>query len=900
MNIYAALGVQEVADRLLLVDGHSAVFRSFYAIPDLTTAAGEPVNAVYGFARTLLMALRAYPSRYVAVAFDAEGKTVRHEEFAPYKANRKEMPPSLAQQLPRVRQLVEALGILALEVPRYEADDVMATLSGLAVERGKPVLHLTGDKDMAQLVSDRVFLLRPGRRPGEGLELLDRAGVQEKWGVAPEQIVDFLALVGDASDNVPGVRGVGEKTARRLLAEHGTLEAAVEAAGRLANRRLRTALAGARDQLEEARQLLRLRRAPVGVGLEDCVPRPLDPPAVAELLRLLEFRTLLAELKLEPAADADCHLVLTEAEFSQLVRRLETVEEFALDLETTGRDPLTADIVGVALAVVPGQGYYVPVAHAYPGAPSQLPLDQVLAGLRPLLAAPRPRIIGQNLKYDLEVLARHGVEVQGVGFDAMLAHWLLRPDAPSHSLEAVARDELGLRVRSYRELLAAAGEASMAEVPLDRAGAYAAQDAEVVCRLRPALTERLRQARLLDLFDEVEVPLVEVLSWMERRGVLVDPQVLREQGKEVEILLERVREEMFALAGEPFNPSSVPQVRRVLFDRLGLPVVARTRTGPSTNTHVLRELAARHELPAKLIAYRELEKLRNTYIDKLPEYVHPRTGRVHTSFNQTGTATGRLSSSEPNLQNIPARHAVGVDIRRAFVAPRGRLLLAADYSQVELRILAHLSGDRRLADVFHRGEDLHRRTAAELFGVDPAQVDARQRAVAKRVNFGIVYGISPYGLARDLGISQQEAKLYIDRFFAAYPQVRDYLNRAVAEAEAAGCATTLLGRRRPLPGLASRDNRRRAYDRRNAVNTPIQGSAADLMKLAMLRLHRAWEAGRLPADMILQIHDELIFEVDHVAAAEVGEEVRRVMEGVWQLRVPLRVDLKTGENWGQL
>jgi len=900
MNIYQALGIREVPERLLLVDGHSALFRSFYAIPELSTSRGEPVNAVYGFLRTLLMALRQYPSRYLAVAFDAGGVTVRHQEFAAYKATRKEMPEPLSVQIPRVKELLDVLGVARLELPGYEADDIMATLTRRAEAQGLSVLLLTGDKDMAQLVSQRVYLLRPGRKPSEGLTLLDPQGVKEKFGVPPERIVDLLALVGDASDNVPGVKGIGDKTAKELLSRFGSLEEILEGVDEVRNRRAAQALRAHREEALLSKELVRLREVELGVEPSDLTPREIVPEELEAFLSQLEFKSILAELKVRETPRLSFRLVTSREGLAELVARLKGAEEFSLDLETTGVDPFTCRIVGIALAIRPYEGYYIPTGHSYPGAPDQLPLEEVLTALRPLLEGERPRVIGQNIKYDLEVLSRYGIQVKGIAFDAMVAHWLLHPHAPSHALEVIVREELGERVQSYKELLAEGGEGEMCQVPLERAGRYAAEDAEVVCRLRRPLTDKLREAGLLSLFQEVEVPLIEVLAWMERRGVLLDPEVLTEQGKELEVMLERLRGELFSLAGCEFNPDSVPQVREVLYRRLKLPVLARTKTGPSTDSQVLRELSAYHELPGKLIAYRELEKLRNTYIEKLPRCVNPNTGRIHTSFNQTGTATGRLSSSDPNLQNIPARHEVGVDIRRAFVAPPGRLLLAADYSQIELRILAHLSGDERLIEAFRRGEDLHRRTAAEIFGVPQEKVDGRMRTVAKRVNFGIVYGISPYGLARDLGITQEEAKIFIDRFFSAYPKVREFIAQRVEEARRTGYARTILGRRRPLPGLSSQDRRRQGYDRRNAINTPIQGSAADLMKLAMLRLHRLWEGGRLPADMILQIHDELIFEVDEGEVETAQRVVRDAMEGVWELKAPLKVDIKLGKNWGEL
>jgi len=901
MNIYGALGIRDVPERLLVVDGHSALYRAFYAIPDLTTSQGEPVNALYGFVRILLKVLRDYPARYVVVALDVAGPTVRHQAYPAYKATRKPMPDPLAVQVPRVAEILEAFGISSLAVPGYEADDVMATLSWAAEREGIPVLHLTGDKDMAQLVSDRVTLLRPGRGPADRLAELGRDAIVERYGVPPERIVDLLALEGDSTDNVPGVQGIGEKTARELLREHGSLDAVLDAAGTIRNKRVANALTAHRADALLSRELVTLREVPLPVGLADCAPKPVEPERLRAVLEGFEFRSILAELVPQPEAPkGQYEVVLTEDAFAGLLSRLSEADEFALDLETTGTDPLTTGIVGVAVAAEPDHAWYIPVGHAYPGVPAQLPLARVLDGLRPLLEGESPRLIGQNLKYDLQVLASHGIAARGVAFDAMIAHWLLRPDTPAHGLDAIARSELGVKVQTYKELLAGGGESGIHEVPLERAARYSGEDATVVCRLRPGLTAKLRDAGLEPLFDEVEIPLIEVLRQMERRGVLLDTDVLQEQGKELEVLLANLRGTLFSLAGGPFNPNSTPQVREILYGKLKLPVVGRTKTGPSTDAFVLRELSAHHEFPGQLAAYRELEKLRNTYIEKLPACVHPTTGRVHTSFNQTGTATGRLSSSDPNLQSIPAGHEAGVDIRRAFVAPPGRVLLGADYSQIELRILAHFSQDEALIAAFERGEDLHRRTASALFNVPPEEVDGPMRTIAKRVNFGIIYGISPYGLARDLRIPQAEAKGHIDRFFQAYPKVGPFLEGLIEEARQTGEARTLLGRRRPLPGLAAGDRRGTGADQRNAINTPIQGSAADLMKLAMLRLHQAWREGELPAEMILQIHDELVFETDERDAYRATRMVKEIMEGVGDLRVSLRVEVKTGRNWGEI
>ncbi len=898
MSLLQALGLEDAPQRLLLVDAHSSLYRSFHALPELTTSSGQPVQAVYGLLRTLLMALRQYPSRYLAVVFDPAGPTVRHEVFPQYKATRKEMPESLAAQLPRAKKLLDVLGVCRMEMPRYEADDVMAALVERAREAGVPALLLTGDKDMAQLVDEGVMLLRPGRRPTDRLELMDAARVVERFGVPPERMVDLLALVGDSSDNVPGVRGIGEKGARQLLARYGSLDEVLQEAQGLSNRRLGEALRRGREDALRSRELVRLQTPELEVELSALVPKEWDGDALQRELQELEFRSIISELALGVATDRrECRLVLDERELAELVAELSRAEALSLDLETTSTDPLCASIVGVAVAVRPGAGWYVPVGHEGPAAPVQLSVERVLEALRPVLEGESPRVWGQNLKYEVQVLARYGIELRGISFDAMLAHWLLHPDGHSHGLEAIAQEELGEMMQSYQELVQ--GEESISHIAPERAAAYAVGDAEVVCRLHEPLMRKLREGELDKLLVEVELPLVDVLARMERTGILLDVDELRRQGTELEIMLEHLREELFSLAGGPFNPGSVPQVREVLYERLGLPVLSRTKTGPSTDAQVLRELAVRHEFPDKLIAYRELEKLRNTYVEKLPAHVHPETGRVHTSFNQTGTATGRLSSSDPNLQNIPSRHEVGVDIRRAFVAPRGQLFLSADYSQVELRLLAHLSADEALQEDFRQGEDLHRRTAARLFGVAASEVDERMRNTAKRVNFGIVYGISPYGLARDLGIPQGRAKDLIDRFFAAYPGIKPFLDRLVVEADRRGYACTLLGRRRPL-SAARRDRRSRGIDARNAVNSPIQGSAADVIKLAMLEMYRGWSRGELEADMVLQVHDSLMFEVDALEAERVGEEVRQIMENVLELTVPLQVEVKTGPCWGEL
>jgi DNA polymerase-1 len=896
--------------RVLLFDGNSFAYRAFYAVSELSTRDGRPVNALFGFWKLFQRIVRSFPSAYVGVAFDAGGRTFRHELLSAYKATRREMPEDLAAQMPLIRSLLLSLGIPVTEKEGVEADDLLAALARGAARSGKTVLIATSDKDLAQLVGERIALLRPSGRGAEGeVEVLDAAGVVARFGVLPERIVDFLALVGDTSDNVPGVPGVGEKTAAKLLGEFGTLDAVLEHAHEVRNVRVRDSLKAHAEAAHLAQRLVTLDEATwVGDPLEACRLRGVDLPRLESFLRDVEFQSLLRELKLEelsPTATdqpegerADYRPVLERSDLERLVADLTKVEAFAIDLETTSLDPIRAEIVGIALSSRPGEGYYIPVGHDYLGAPAQLPLSDVVLALRPLIEAEPPRLIGQNLKYDLVVLRRHGLRPRGISFDTMIASHLARPDARSHSLAEVARVYLGYRVQTYEELAGKGGQ--IASVSVEKATFYAAEDAEIAHRLVAPLRRALEEVGATKLFEDVEVPLVSVLARMEEAGILVDREVLSAQGAEIRAKLHRIEEDLFDIAGERFNPSSPKQVALVLFDHLKLPVLERTKTGPSTSASVLSELAAQHPLPGKLLDHRELEKLLNTYIERLPEAINPATGRVHTSFHQTSTATGRLSSSDPNLQNIPIRTEVGERIRRAFVAPDGWCLVGADYSQIELRVLGHLSQDEALIETFRAGKDLHRMMAARIFGLPEDAVTPKLRDAAKRINFGILYGISPYGLARELGIPQEQARAYIERFFAAFPKAKEKMDLMVEEATQRGYAETLLGRRRPLPNLTSRNVGLRNFDRRNAINTPIQGSAADLIKLAMLAIDRAAEAGDLKARMLLQIHDELLFEVPQEARDEAKAKIKRLMETVMDLAVPLEVAVKSGANWSEV
>ncbi|MFC2105379.1 DNA polymerase I [Candidatus Bipolaricaulota bacterium] len=895
--------------RLLLIDGHSLAYRAFYGIPDLTSGTGQPVGAVFGFWRALMMMMRSFPSEHVAVAFDASGPTFRHDMYGDYKANRSPMPEELRSQIPLIEQLLQIMGIPVFSVPGVEADDVMASLATKAAGCGLKSFIATSDKDLAQLVDDNISLLRPSRRGADSSQhVLDAYGVEAKYGVPPARIVDLLALVGDSSDNVPGVPSVGEKTALKLLQQFETLDGVLSSADKVGNRRVSENLVAHADDARLARRLIRLKTdVDVGDVPASCRLRGIDEDALASTLAELGFSSSLAELGLEPSVQArpqappvaaDYSAILTTKQLASLVSDLSRADVLSIDLETTGQNPHEAEIVGIAVSLQPLIGYYIPIGHDTLDAPPQLELDVVLEALRPFIEAETPQLIGQNIKYDLIILQRYGLNPDGIRFDAMIASHLTQPEERRHNLETIASAVLGCSVSSYEDVAGKGG--SFAAVPIDRATNYAAEDAEVVQRLHEPLLERLQTQSLMPLFESVEMPLVSVLARMESNGILLDCDVLASQGDEIRKELEIVESDLYDIAGETFNPNSPKQVAEVLFERLGLPVLTKTKTGPSTSAQVLSRLAELHPLPGKLMTYRELKKLLTTYIDQLPKAVNPRTGRIHSSFHQASTATGRLSSSAPNLQNIPTRTEIGGRIRRAFIASPGFVLVAADYSQIELRLLAHFSEDEGLIEGFDSGMDLHRLTASHVFGLPESEVTDQLRDAAKRINFGILYGISPFGLGRELRIPQSEAKAYIERFFSAYPRAKETIDHMIETATKKGYAETLLGRRRPLPNLGSRNVQQRNYDQRNAVNTPIQGSAADLIKLAMIRIDERIRTENPSLKMTLQIHDELVFEVPESLLESSIAMIRDGMENVYRLNLPLTTKVSTGANWGDL
>jgi DNA polymerase I len=906
-----ALRIPSASDpkRLLIVDGHSWAYRAYYGILDLTSGTGQPVGAIFGFWRALVQMMRSFPSDHIAVTFDAPGPTFRHNMYPKYKQNRSPMPEELRSQIPLIKRLLDELGVPVFCLPGVEADDVMGALAIQSAESGFKSLIASSDKDLAQLVNEDVSLLRPaGRGIESSQQILDAFGVEAKYGVPPERIVDLLSLIGDTSDNVPGVPSVGQKTAQKLLQQFETLEGVLASAEKVGNRRVATNLVTYADDARLAQDLIRLKTdLELGDIPTDCQLRGINMEALVSSLTEFGFSSVLDELGQAPSVqelveappvDVEYSAILTLEQLEAVVSDISNSDVVSIDLETTSKDPHQAEIVGIALSQQPLVGYYIPIGHNTLDAPAQLDLSLVLETLRPFLENEKPQLIGQNIKYDLIILKRYGLNPAGVGFDAMIASHLTHPEERRHNLESIARSVLGCSVIGYADV--AGKDGSFAAVAVEEATNYAAEDAEIIQRLREPLLKQLQTQGVQSLFESVEMPLVPVLATMEANGIILDSHVLDAQGNEIRKELEILEADLFDMAGETFNPNSPKQVAEILFFRLGLPILAKTKTGPSTSAQVLTRLAELHPLPGKLITHRELRKLLSTYIDQLPKAVNPITGRIHSSFHQTSTATGRLSSSDPNLQNIPTRTDIGGRIRNAFIAAPEHMFVAADYSQIELRLLAHFSQDDRLLEGFHSGIDLHRLTASHVFGLPEHEVTDQLRDAAKRINFGILYGISPFGLGRELRIPQSEAKGYIDRFFEAYPKAKDTLDQLVEIATKKGYAETLMGRRRPLPNLTARNMQQRNFDRRNAVNTPIQGSAADLIKLAMIHIDAIIRDRQLPMKMILQIHDELVFEVPAAHLESTIAVVRDGMENVYPLSLPLTTKVSTGTNWGEL
>ncbi len=882
---------------LCLIDGTALAYRSYYAFVrrPLVNSKGENVSAVFGVADKLLSLLEELDPDYIAVAFDTPEPTFRHEAYKDYKATREEPPDDMIPQFSIIEELVETFGIPAVKLPGYEADDVIGTLAVKARREDVRVVIVAGDKDFFQLVGDGITVLDPYKK----IEYTEDV-VEEVFGVGPSRVIEVLGLMGDASDNVPGVPGIGKKTAIDLITRFGTIEEVLAHVDEISGAKRKENLRAHAADAFSSRDLVTIETdAPVEAAVDDLRRQALDVGAASAFLRDHEFPSLLPRVvplgSTEPGAAYE--LVTTKKAFSALLKELRASGGFVIDLETTSLDPHAAEIVGLALAHEEERAFYVPVGHE---SGKGVARDHALDGLRPLLEDPDLPKYGQNLKYDYEILSLAGIEMRPLAFDTMIASYLVDPVRRQHGLQALALEHLERCVTPIEDLIGKGnGQLSFAEVSPAAARDYACEDAEVTLRLKHVLEKAVSDAGLERLLRDVEMPLVRVLARMELRGVALDVTVLESLGEELGREADALRKKVCALSGVEFNLDSPKQVGEVLFERLGLRKGRRTKTGYSTDIDVLERLRDTHEVPGLILAYRQLAKLKAGYLDALPRLVNPKTGRVHTSFNQTVTSTGRLSSSNPNLQNVPIRTDLGREIRKAFVAEKGNVLLSADYSQIELRIMAHLSGDEALRAAFRAGEDFHRSTAALIFGRDEEAVTPAERAWAKTINFGIMYGMSPYGLARELGISRAEAGLFIDAYFATYPGVADYTDRAIAEAEESGYAVTMLGRRRPIRGLASDNANVRGLAERVAVNTPIQGSAADLIKLVMIAIDRRLSDEGLPCDMVLQVHDELVFEVEEGAVDEADEIIRQEMEHPdgFDIEVPITVNTVRGSSW---
>ena len=885
-------------ETLYLLDGSSYIYRAYFAIRHLSSPKGFPTNALYGFTQMLLKVMKDRAPAHVAVIFDAGKITFRNELFPAYKATRNSMPDDLIQQLEPIKQMVRAFNIPALELPGFEADDIIGTIAKKCEAQGMACVVVTGDKDLMQIVSENVTLLDTMKEKTSGI-----AEVREKFGVGPERVVDVLALWGDASDNIPGVPGIGEVTAKKLLQEFGSLDELLARAGEVKGKNGERLLEFA-DQARLCRTLATIDCAvPIDYSIDDFAVSPPDNLRLAALFREYGFTTLMKDLTSSPTLSCErYHLVLDEAELRALVDELAKAPAFAIDLESTSLNPMEASIVGFAVSCRPHEAWYIPVGHRYLGAPPQLSEALVLELLRPLLTDPARAKIGQNIKYDYQLLRRAGVKMEGIWCDSMLAAYLVNPARTSQGLDALALEYLDHRMISYSEVTGKGkAQTNFCEVDLDRAGPYSCEDADAAFLLQEILLPKVRAQGMEQLLFETEMPLVEILAEMELCGVKLDLHLMKELstrfGKQLVELESRIHE----LTGGPFNINSPKQLGEMLFERMGLAVGKKTKgkTGWSTNVEELERLAEEHEVAKLLLQYRSISKLKSTYTDALPKLVDSQTGRVHTSYNQAVTNTGRLSSSDPNLQNIPIRGEEGRGIRRAFIAEEGALLLSADYSQIELRVLAHLSGDRVFCEAFAAGEDIHLRTAAEVFDIFPQFVTADMRRQAKVINFGVIYGQGAFSLAKELGVTPKQAKAFIDNYFERHSGARSFLDGCIREAEVCGFVTTILGRRLAIPEIASGNGNVRAFAQRNAVNYPIQGSAADIIKAAMIRVSRRMQREGVSSRLIMQVHDELVFEVPVGERAAMEQLVREEMEAALPLAVPLKVDLNFGLNWSE-
>jgi len=887
---------------VILVDGSSYLFRAFHALPALNNSKGQPTGAVYGVINMLRKLREEYQPEYMAVVFDAKGKTFRHDIYKEYKAHRPPMPDDLKAQIEPLHQLVKALGFPLISVEGVEADDVIGTLASHATQQKKEMLISTGDKDLAQLVNPHVTLINTMNN-----EVLDEAGVEGKFEVPPTRIIDYLTLVGDTSDNIPGVPKVGPKTAVKWLKQYDSLDNLLEHKDEVSGK-IGENLRSSVDDLPMSRDLVTIRcDLDLGLELDDLKMQQPDNETLHDMYVDLEFRSWLDDMSgtgsaaAKQTSSASYQTVLSKKDLEAWLKKLKAADAFAFDTETTSLDYMAARVVGVSFAVEAGQAAYVPFSHDYPGAPKQLSEKDVLGGLKPLLENAKKAKIGQNLKYDAHVLANHGIQMQGIAEDTMLESYVL-DSTQRHDMDTMALRLLGHETIHFVDIAGkGARQLTFNEIDLEQAGPYAAEDADITLQIHHKLSAQLKaESRLMSVYRDIELPLLPVLLKIERTGVKVDVPMLKKQSKQLAKRIVEIEKQAYDVAGESFNLASPKQIQAILFDKQALPVIRKTPKGqPSTAEDVLQELAADYELPQLILEHRSMSKLRSTYTDKLPEQVNAETGRVHTSYNQTVAATGRLSSTDPNLQNIPIRSEEGRRIRQAFIAEKGYCLLAADYSQIELRIMAHLSQDQSLLKAFSEGLDIHKATAAEVFGVTVDEVESEQRRAAKAINFGLIYGMSAFGLARQLGIGRYEAQKYVDLYFARYPGVKAYMDSTREKAREQGYVETVFGRRLYLPEINSRNGQRRQYAERTAINAPMQGTAADIIKRAMIQVDTVLTEKKMDAHVVMQVHDELVVEVAEKQADKLAKLLHANMESAAELSVPLIVEVGKGSNWDE-
>ena len=911
---------------LILVDGSSYLYRAFHALPPLTNSKGLPTGAVKGVINMMRRLQKDYPDSTTAVIFDAKGKTFRDDIYSDYKANRPPMPDELRSQIQPIHDVIRAMGMPLISIGGVEADDVIGTYAVQATEKKQPVVISTGDKDIAQLVNEHISLVNTMTDA-----VLDREGVIAKFGIPPELIIDFLALLGDKSDNIPGVPGVGEKTALGLLQGLGGIDSIYQRLDEVETLSFRGAKTMA-AKLEEHRELAYLSYqlatiktdVEVDLAVDELANQTPDNEKLLNLFIDLEFKTWINELsgdaaqtqpksasqQTEPSSQPSVvapstinyETILDQQQFSNWLQKLQNSQLIAVDTETTSLDYMVADLVGISLAVEAGEAAYIPFGHDYLGAPPQLSREMVLEAIKPILEDPQIKKVGQNLKYDTSVLAQHGIDLTGIAYDTMLESYVINSVATRHDMDSLAQHYLDVETTSFTEIAGkGASQLTFNQIALEQAGPYAAEDADITLRLHQALWPQVKaELPLKTLFEEIELPLIKVLSRIERTGALVDDTLLFQQSQELAERLAELETQAWELAGQQFNLASPKQLAEILFTKLEIPVLKKTAKGaPSTKEEVLQELALDYPLPKVLLEHRGLAKLKSTYTDKLPVMINPTTRRIHTSYHQAGTATGRLSSSDPNLQNIPIRTAEGRRVRQAFIAPEGHRLIAADYSQIELRIMAHLSGDKNLLKAFEQGQDVHRATAAEVFGVNLAQVTTDQRRSAKAINFGLIYGMSAFGLAKQLNIGRKQAAEYIELYFQRYPGVQDYMNQVRHSAAEKGYVETHFGRRLYLPEINSRNGMLRQAAERTAINAPMQGTAADIIKLAMINVDNWLRNQKLKSRMIMQVHDELVLEVPESEHQQVIIGIKECMENAASLQVKLVVDVGVGDNWDE-